>query len=351
MPSTIILHNAADLTLVLGKEKQEVEVAKSALRMVSSVWCAMFGSDWAEHKATSIDLPEDDPHAMLIVLRIAHYQHKELPKKLTMEELVNLAVVCDKYDTVHLVRHFLDQYNWTAPNKNCTLYSSYGESLFVSWTFGNLEDFQRVARDVLMNIEVDRNGAVGKGWALSHLTPSGFIENILQVRANVIARIRLLCAELYISGSKASCGVVAPYNKPECRAMILGSVMNILKTVGYVVVPDTEPTLALQSLKNIRLKLQVFKIYTFEELNWTLMLELYKREMAARNTGFGQFSYKKETPDEQESRIKSQCRTSHEACGKQVDIAEKLANIIRSIPSPVLDSHKRHIEIQAAKGV
>jgi hypothetical protein len=51
---------------------------------------------------------------MLLVLRIAHLQFKEIPQGngLTIDALLSLAVVCDKYDLVSMVRPFLDLHCW-----------------------------------------------------------------------------------------------------------------------------------------------------------------------------------------------------------------------------------------------
>jgi len=51
---------------------------------------------------------------MLIVLCVPHLRFHELPKKngLTRDALLALAVVCDQYDIVPLVRPFLDLYGW-----------------------------------------------------------------------------------------------------------------------------------------------------------------------------------------------------------------------------------------------
>lgn len=43
-------------------------------------------------------MPEDDPDALLILLRIAHLQFSDLPDALVVyEHFLQLAVLCDKY--------------------------------------------------------------------------------------------------------------------------------------------------------------------------------------------------------------------------------------------------------------
>ncbi|KAF2655964.1 hypothetical protein K491DRAFT_715811 [Lophiostoma macrostomum CBS 122681] len=112
--STITLHDYGDRTLLIGApdELQPVRVSSDVLRLASPVWRAMLERSWVESKAPEIIFPDDDPEAMLIVLRIAHLAFHELPKKrgLSFESLVNLAIVCDKYDVVGIVRPFWDLY-------------------------------------------------------------------------------------------------------------------------------------------------------------------------------------------------------------------------------------------------
>jgi hypothetical protein len=54
-------------------------------------------------------LPDDDEMALLVVLRAAHLQFHQLPPASPMpfHRLLNLAVVCEKYDTMKVVRPFL----------------------------------------------------------------------------------------------------------------------------------------------------------------------------------------------------------------------------------------------------
>ena len=115
---TIQLYDGGDVVLQIGPEEQPqpVLVSKLAIALASPVWKAMFErQQWAESTADEIPFPEDDIEAMLIVLRIAHLRFQELPGKhgLSLQAMLNLAVVCDKYDLVKVVRPFLDLHRWT----------------------------------------------------------------------------------------------------------------------------------------------------------------------------------------------------------------------------------------------
>ncbi len=90
---------------------QETFVVSSAvMRIASPVWKTMF--DPQGHFMDSqrsfthgeMDFPEDNADALLCVLRIAHLQFRRIPETLDYAELLNLAIICDKYDTVAIVR-------------------------------------------------------------------------------------------------------------------------------------------------------------------------------------------------------------------------------------------------------
>jgi hypothetical protein len=118
----------------------------------------MFSPPWVESKAHEILFPDDDPESMLIVLRIAHLKFQDLPAKKGLEALAlhKLAVVCDKYDLVSLVRPFVDLHCWAEKFFYPKLFmSGWAGWLFVAWTFGYTQSFNNLARDMASGILVN----------------------------------------------------------------------------------------------------------------------------------------------------------------------------------------------------
>ena len=115
---------------------------------------------WAESTANEISFPDDDAEAMLIVLRIAHLRFQELPgiHGLPFETLFNLAVTCDKYDTIKLVRPFLESRGWTRPHNTNVLESWDPSWLFVALKFGYISSFEHGAKYLIRNISLSSNG-------------------------------------------------------------------------------------------------------------------------------------------------------------------------------------------------
>ena len=89
-------------------------VSSAVMRIASPVWRTMFdpqGHFMESQRSSSpreIHFPDDDADALLIVLYIAHLQFGKLPEALDYQELLNLAIICDKYDTVSTVRPVSD---------------------------------------------------------------------------------------------------------------------------------------------------------------------------------------------------------------------------------------------------
>lgn len=90
MLETVVLDDFSDLTLVVGTEDedgdaetsgtgsvdsvQRVKVSSSVLLLASPVWKSIFNPSghFLESTAKEVSFPDDDPAALLIVLRIAH---------------------------------------------------------------------------------------------------------------------------------------------------------------------------------------------------------------------------------------------------------------------------------------
>ena len=91
-------------------DQQTLLVSSAVMRIASPVWRRMLNPQGhfmeSQRSLThgEADFPDDDPDALLCVLRIAHLQFRKIPKTLNYAELLNLAILCDKYDTVAIVR-------------------------------------------------------------------------------------------------------------------------------------------------------------------------------------------------------------------------------------------------------
>lgn len=105
---------SGDLTLLLENEGSSGIIASTflvsakAMSLASPVWRTMLDPEgpWRKQSSSwgSLRLMDDEPGALLILLDIAHLAFHEVPGTPSFEKLVQLSVLCDKYDTVPLVR-------------------------------------------------------------------------------------------------------------------------------------------------------------------------------------------------------------------------------------------------------
>ena len=166
-----------DRSLIVGTGMNQklFRVSSKAMCLASPVWNAMFTGPYKEATAEEISLPEAEPNALLITLRIAHLQFKELPSSLDFQELVNLAAVCDVYDMVPIVRPFVKE--WIRASEPLAEEIGYEEWLLVAWTFGYPEIFARIARRLVLYASTNADGQClnEKNKVLEDFIPPGII--------------------------------------------------------------------------------------------------------------------------------------------------------------------------------
>lgn len=97
----------------VGQEPQierKLLVSSVQLSQVSSVFAAMFDGRFAEGQDLTpasprvVPLPEDDADVMAVVCKIVHHLSADISVTTTATELVNIAIMCHKYDCVEAVR-------------------------------------------------------------------------------------------------------------------------------------------------------------------------------------------------------------------------------------------------------
>jgi hypothetical protein len=102
-----------DLTLFISQEDspitQRICISRMTMCLASLVWRVMLtvGGGFVEATKDEIPLVDDDHEALLTILRVAHLRFYEIHKSPSVTQLVNIATVCDKYDTVAIVARSL----------------------------------------------------------------------------------------------------------------------------------------------------------------------------------------------------------------------------------------------------
>ena len=273
----IYLDPSGDLRLLIdahGNQKQAgreggieqgtrtLVVSSKVLCLASPVWRAMFNSSGHFAEACSsagvreVRLADDDPDALLLVLRIAHLQFRDISTELAFKQLLNIALVCDKYDISELVRPWLPQWlGWLKPMMS---QPGYEEWLFIAWTFGDARDYEKLASQLVSQMTTDEKGqcyrsgkllgrnlppgALGKYSQMVDGTNGLFVysDSILAARRLTIDALLRAChnvVELYLGDGLICEAKQSVYPFPlcdddvrrQCDTLVLGSLIKSLK--------------------------------------------------------------------------------------------------------------------------
>lgn len=111
-PPTKDLYRNGDLMLVAGEDfvpAHRLRVSRDTVCMASPVWRAIHSWDgqFSEAPSKEVTFGNDDPKALPLILQMAPFQFSEVLQKMVLQKLVDIAILCNKYDTVAMVRPFI----------------------------------------------------------------------------------------------------------------------------------------------------------------------------------------------------------------------------------------------------
>jgi hypothetical protein len=190
---------SGDTRLLVSSPEGDItaSVSSHAMSLASPVWKKFISPPWRPSQAVKtakstisaekgagigsglepdepLDFREDDADALLVLLRIAHLDFVSVKKKMTISELYNVAILCDKYDCVHLIKPWVDEWVRDAGHQEGTEAS---KRLFIAWSFGRNETFRIQASVLLRQGGTDDDGQLLdlKGQAIPEVMPPGVI--------------------------------------------------------------------------------------------------------------------------------------------------------------------------------
>lgn len=171
MSSLKKIDDLGNLTVIVGKGESQIRtlVSKDAMRHASPVWRAMLDTNkWKESTEGVLDMPEDDPQAMLIILRFAHLQFKQIPKVVEPMLLLKIAILCDKYDLYEVLWvHFVPL--WT---KSEDLKLSPEDTAFCRYAFWQQDKYVKAALKVVERMKINEKNEILHAGG-SPLVPTG----------------------------------------------------------------------------------------------------------------------------------------------------------------------------------
>ena len=139
------------MLMFLARQAKSFRVSSSAMKLASPVWRAMLsiqnGFKESTH-AEDIVFPDDDCHAVFLLLLACHLRYQDIPEQLGFRQLIALCVVCDKYDCISLVRPWI--LTWMSPWKICVGQAGFEEWAFIAWVVGDEDIFKRATDPIVL---------------------------------------------------------------------------------------------------------------------------------------------------------------------------------------------------------
>jgi hypothetical protein len=161
---TIFIDPDGDLRLLIGASKQEVVVCSRTLARVSPAFRAMFYGPWTESKPSNkkmwiVELPEDNPEALICIFNIAHGRFDTLydeatgngfPNSLPFETVYQITFMTDKYDMTTIIRPWATTWAQMVARANSghQTVRTLEHILWISWELGLYDSFRKAAEHI-----------------------------------------------------------------------------------------------------------------------------------------------------------------------------------------------------------
>ncbi|EWC44624.1 hypothetical protein DRE_06613 [Drechslerella stenobrocha 248] len=199
------------ITLQDGHTLHRYLVSSQILRVVSPVWRKQLDPDspfhtpWRErteeingrtHQVMQLAGDDDDddvadgPDTLLAVLHVLHFSPDGVPASIDFAQLRAFAVLCDKYDCVHVLRMW--SRSWLDQWVSVVLEPGYEDWLFVAKVFGDERSVKELEDRLVeesSSLSVCGSYFLRKGVEVSTaLIPEAVLNRIMSARAREITR-------------------------------------------------------------------------------------------------------------------------------------------------------------------
>ncbi|KAI1736465.1 hypothetical protein F4680DRAFT_432223 [Xylaria scruposa] len=322
-PQKSFLDPEGDLCLQVGESPAtSFIVCSRTLARASLVWNVMLNGEFKESKRfrsreEPVDLPEDDPRPMALLLNIIHGRFDRVPSYdcvMNIRDLYDISVVTDKYDMAHVLRPWASGWLRSTHRLNkwphLSLREQYcHERLWIYWELGDKVNFEKIANGLLLNsstLTEDADSLRCKEaqeppdiYEILEQTRLSIIEELLTALDNIIQGLiqkdKRFCSKKSKKESQKGQG--------DCLASMLGTGIQSLYGVGLWPLP--QPASVQCSVLDLSAKLK------------TVEIEGYIGE--------------------------------YHRCSQKLSLQNKVEGILRNIPSLLTEGHKSHLESQAKK--
>ncbi|KAK1956015.1 hypothetical protein LY78DRAFT_408007 [Colletotrichum sublineola] len=255
---SIILDKDGDMCLGVGPEIDEAAffiVCSKTLSRSSPVMKQIILDEYVD-KDTTIHVYDEQMAAMRLMLEIIHGDFRKVPQRLELDDLHDLVIVMDKYDTLSFSRPWFRE--WLAGVRSS---EDYAKLLSVAWALGDIELFKTASIRLIETCTINKKGVlvinsntstrisshtdadlVPHGdllvEATTPLIPTNVIERMAIERAQLISATVAPYLRLYeeLRRGNCECRFVARHARktasPRCRALALGSLVQGFLDMG-----------------------------------------------------------------------------------------------------------------------
>jgi BTB/POZ domain len=156
------------LELELPKSQKEIHMLVSSkhLMLASPVFKAMLqhsnfkeGDTLRSSGKVKVELPDDDPAALRILLDIIHGRVRQVPRHVNLKIMTELSVLVDKYQMLEVVELYVEVWMSTLKSSVPMFFTADLLAwLSISWVFGLADIFKQISR-IAMRGSTDLFGA------------------------------------------------------------------------------------------------------------------------------------------------------------------------------------------------
>ncbi|KAI3398939.1 hypothetical protein diail_8262 [Diaporthe ilicicola] len=189
----ILYHEEADLHIKVqetGGATAIYSVRSSTLEGASRIW----KQDIASHPSKTYE-SVDPAYGLDVIFSIAHYKFHDVPQRPSLSNLYDVAVVAEKYQTMHLLAPFIKGWVAEVPSEVTVAGAAVEEdrTLVAGWLLGQAQWFSKILSNCAYNTQIGADGQLldseGKPWSGQPVS-----EDVLEV----IAATRLAAIESII---------------------------------------------------------------------------------------------------------------------------------------------------------
>ena len=202
-----------------------------------------------------VALYNDDYDALLTILRVIHMQTTLIPLTNTVDNIYQIAVVCDKYDIAAPLVPWIQLWTSTSSLLKDLTTSDSLKWLFISWVFRKPRMFQRFSKEMIRASVLDDDLKLwtDEGEMYPDVIPESITKAITRQRKVFLDELQTICIEefetycRYKLQGKTRC--LSEDRKNDCDAIGAGIMLKLLMSCGMW------PNLEYPNLQSIRLAL------------------------------------------------------------------------------------------------